>query len=206
MQKNAPEVRNVGRKTVAEWLRAVGTKRKTFPQKNSKQNNTTPNPVFTQKHNTTMANTYTQIHVQTIFAVQNRQSLIQPQWAEKLNGYITGIIKNQGHKLLQIGGMPDHLHVFIGMRPHQALSDLMRIVKGESSKWINQQRLAKGRFSWQEGYGAFSYAKSQVPQVIRYIQNQEEYHRERTFIEEYKTLLKAFEVEYDERYIFKAVY
>ena len=152
-----------------------------------------------------MANTFTQIHIQVIFAVQNRQSLIHPNWAEELNRYITGIIQNHGHRVLQIGGMPDHLHIFFGMRPRQSLSDLMRIVKSESSRWINDKRLAKGRFSWQEGFGGFSYSKSQVPQVIRYIQNQEEHHRKRTFVEEYKAFLDAFGVEYDQRYVFKSV-
>lgn len=152
-----------------------------------------------------MANTYTQIHIQTIFAVQNRQSLIQKEWQEELYKYITGIVQNNNHKVLQINGMPDHIHLFIGMRPSQSLSDLMKIVKGDSSEWINKKRFAKGKFSWQAGYGAFSYAKSQAPKVIRYIQNQEEHHREKTFTEEYLDFLKAFEIDYEERFIFKPV-
>ena len=152
-----------------------------------------------------MANTYTQIHIQTVFAVQNRQCLIQKEWKDELYKYITGIIQNHDHKLLQINGMPDHLHIFFGMRPKQSLSNLMKIVKGESSEWINKKGFLRNKFSWQEGYGAFSYAKSQVPKVIRYIQNQEDHHKKKTFIEEYLDFLKAFEVEFDDRYIFKSI-
>lgn len=152
-----------------------------------------------------MANTYTQIHIQAVFAVQNRQCLIQKEWEAELYKYITGIVQNQGHKLLQINGMPDHVHAFFGMRPIQSLSDLMKKIKGESSTWINQKGFLKNKFSWQEGYGGFSYGKSQVPSVIRYIQNQKEHHQKKTFIEEYVDFLNAFEVDYDERYIFKPV-
>ena len=152
-----------------------------------------------------MANTYTQIHVQAIFAVQNRQSLIQENWQEELFKFITAIVQKKGHKLLQINGMPDHVHLLFGLRPAQSLSDLMKVVKGNSSEWINNTGFTKGRFSWQAGYGAFSYAKSQVPNVVRYIQNQKAHHRKKTFTEEYLEFLEAFEVEYDERFIFKPV-
>jgi len=152
-----------------------------------------------------MANTYTQIHIQAVFAVQNRQSLIQKEWAAKLYKYMTGIVQKNGHKMLQINGMPDHVHLFFGLRPSQSLSDLMKMVKGDSSEWINQNGFTKTKFSWQAGYGAFSYAKSQVPKVIQYIKNQEEHHRKKTFVEEYQAFLYAFEVDYDERYIFKKV-
>lgn len=150
-----------------------------------------------------MANTYTQLYIHTIFAVQNRQSLIHSNWEEQLYKYITGIVTNQGHKMLAINGMPDHLHVLIGMNPIQSLSDLMQDIKGDSSKWINKNKFVKGRFSWQEGYGAFSYARSHLDNVVKYILNQEEHHKKKTFIEEYMAFLKAFDVEYDERYIFK---
>jgi len=150
-----------------------------------------------------MANTYTQIHIHAIFAVQNRLSLIQKQWQDELYKYITGIITNNGHKLLQIGGMPDHVHVLFGMRPTQSLSDLMKKTKESSSLWINQNRLVLGKFSWQEGYGAFSYGKSQIDDVVKYIQRQEYHHKKRNFAEEYLELLKLFEVEFDERYILK---
>ena len=102
-----------------------------------------------------MANTYTQLYIQFVFAVQNRISLIHPQWEEELFKYITGIIQNHKHKMIAINGMPDHLHVFVGLHPTQSVSDLMRIMKGESSEWINSRKFVKGKFSWQEGYGAF---------------------------------------------------
>lgn len=152
-----------------------------------------------------MANTYTQIHIHAIFAVQNRNSLINKQWQDDLYKYITGIIQNNGHKLLQIGGMPDHVHVLFGMRPVQSLSDLMQDIKGSSSKWINENNFIQGKFSWQEGYGAFSYGKSQVEGVIKYIQNQEIHHQKHSFQEEYLELLKIFEVNFDEKYILKNV-
>lgn len=101
--------------------------------------------------------------------------------------------------------MPDHVHILFGFRPSQSLSDLMQDIKGSSSKWINEKRFIKGKFSWQEGYGAFSYSKSELPKVIQYIRNQEEHHKKRTFIEEYEDLLKEFEIEYDKRFVFKAI-
>ena len=152
-----------------------------------------------------MANTYTQIHIHAVFAVQNRLSLIQSQWKEELYQYITGIIDNNKHKhkLLQIGCMPDHVHVFFGMRPTQSISDLMQDIKGSSSSWINKRQLVRGKFSWQEGYGAFSYGKSQINDVVQYIKYQENHHKKRTFEEEYLEFLKLFEIEYDERYVLK---
>ena len=150
-----------------------------------------------------MANTYTQIHIHAIFAVQNRLSLVQKQWKDELEQYITGIIENNGHKLLKIGGMPDHVHVLFGMRPTQSISDLLQDIKGSSSLWINKKRLVRGKFSWQEGYGAFSYGKSQINDVVQYITNQEIHHKKRTFAEEYLEFLKLFEIEFDERYVLK---
>ncbi len=152
-----------------------------------------------------MANTYTQIHIHTVFAVQNRQSLIADTWETDLYKYINGIVKNNGHKLLQINGMPDHVHLLVGLRPIQALSELMKYVKQDSSKWINQNRFAKGRFSWQAGYGAFSLSRSQVPQVISYIRNQKEHHRKKSFREEYVEFLERSGIEYDTQYIFKPI-
>ena len=150
-----------------------------------------------------MANTYTQIHSQCVIAVKFRNSLIQPSWKNQLQKYITGIVQNHGHKMLAINNMPDHLHMFFGFRPNQSLADLMRIVKSESSEWINLQKFTPEIFRWQEGYGAFSYSRSQVHIVNNYILNQEEHHKKRTFLEEYEEFLKQFEIEYDERYIFK---
>ena len=152
-----------------------------------------------------MANTYTQIHIHAIFAVQTRVGLIQKEWKNELYKYITGIIQTYEHKLLAINGMSDHIHVFFGMRPTQSLSDLMQDVKVSSSKWINEKGFVKGRFEWQQGYGAFSYCKSHVDNVIAYIRNQEEHHKKQNFLEEYKVLLTEFDVEYDERFIFKTL-
>ena len=150
-----------------------------------------------------MPNTYTQIHIHTIFAVKSRVGLINNEWKDHLYKYIVGIIQHYDHKLLAINGMPDHIHILFGMRPTQSLSDLMQDIKGSSSKWINDERLVKGRFEWQSGYGGFSYAKSEVPQIMSYIRNQEEHHRQKTFLEEYKEFLTLFGIEHDERYIFK---
>ncbi|MEZ4897152.1 MAG: IS200/IS605 family transposase [Saprospiraceae bacterium] len=153
-----------------------------------------------------MANTYTQIHIQTVFAVKNRRAMIQSEWKDELYKYMTGIIQNDNHKLLQINGMPDHVHVFFGMRPTQSLSDLMKKLKGESSAWINKRGFCQTKFSWQEGFGAFSYAPSQVPQVIRYIKNQEEHHRNKKFIEEYVELLNEFQIDYQRHFIFDPLF
>ncbi|WP_298306748.1 IS200/IS605 family transposase [Flavobacterium sp.] len=150
-----------------------------------------------------MANTYTQIHVQFVFAVKFRNGLIHASFKEELYQYISGIIKANNHKLLAINGMPDHLHIFIGMRPTQSISDLLQDIKGSSSKWINEKKFLKVKFEWQEGYGAFSYSKSHVNNVINYIQNQENHHKKETFRDEYLKFLKVFEIEYDEHYIFK---
>jgi REP element-mobilizing transposase RayT len=150
-----------------------------------------------------MANTYTQIHLHLVFAVQNRKSLILSNWEDRLYEYITGIVQQNKHKMIIINGMPDHLHIAIGMRPTQSLSDLMQDIKGSSSKWINDNKLTTGHFQWQEGYGAFSYNKSQLPRLIKYIKNQKEHHSKKNLREEYIDFLEAFDVEYDERYIFK---
>jgi REP element-mobilizing transposase RayT len=150
-----------------------------------------------------VANTFTQIHIQAVFAVRYRVGIIQPGWKNELYKYITGIIQHHKHKLIAINGMEDHLHVLFGMRPAQSLSDLMQDVKGSSSKWINEKKFVKSRFEWQEGYGAFSYSKSQIRNVISYIQNQEAHHQKYSFLDEYKLFLKKFDVDYDERYIFK---
>ena len=151
-----------------------------------------------------MANTYTQIHLQFVFTVKYRDGLIHSSFKDELYKYITGIIKNHNHKLLAINGMPDHVHILVGMRPTQSVSDLMQDIKGSSSKWINEKRFLKVKFEWQEGYGAFSYAKSQVNTVVNYIKNQEQHHAVRSFNQEYLEFLAEFEVAYDERYIFKA--
>lgn len=150
-----------------------------------------------------MPNTYTQIHIQFVFAVKYRAALIREDWKERLHQYITGIFQQNNHKMLQINSMPDHIHIFIGMRPHQSISSVIQNVKTETSKWINAEKLCPHSFAWQEGYGAFSYSKSHVPNVIAYIQNQEIHHKQETFLDEYRRFLKAFEIDWDEKYIFK---
>jgi REP element-mobilizing transposase RayT len=150
-----------------------------------------------------MANTYTQIHIQCVIAVKYRQGLISQDWKQRLHQYIIGIVQNHGHKVIAINSMPDHLHLFFGFKPTQSLADLMRIVKNESSEWINKENLTKGKFRWQEGYGAFSYSRSQINAVSKYIENQEEHHRKKTFLEEYKNFLNHFEIDFDEQYTFK---
>jgi len=152
-----------------------------------------------------MANTYSQIHIQAIFAVQNRACVIQPTWKDELYKYVTGIIKKNGHRLLAINGMPDHVHVFFGMRPVQSISDLLQDIKGSSSKWINNKRFINSHFTWQEGYGAFSYSKSDVDKVIEYIKNQEQHHKKISFKQEYINILNEFGLSYDDHYIFKSL-
>jgi len=152
-----------------------------------------------------MANTFSQIYIQTVFAVSERQSLIKPDFKEDLYKYITGIITNQGHKLISINGMPDHVHILIGLKPAMALADLVQEIKAESTNFINKRKFVHGRFSWQEGYGAFSYGHSQLDTIIGYIQNQEKHHRRRTFKDEYLTLLRKFDIGFEEKYVFKFI-
>lgn len=135
----------------------------------------------------------------------DRASLIQPEWKDELLKYITGIVQTNKHKLIATNGPGDHIHVFVGYKPHQSIPDLLQDIKGSSSKWINGRGFIRGRFEWQEGYGAFSYSHSQIDSVVKYIQNQEEHHRARSFREEYLEFLKQFNVPHDERYIFKNI-
>lgn len=152
-----------------------------------------------------MANTYTQIYLQFVFAVENRVSLIRSAWKDELYKYITGIVQNNKHKLIAINGMPNHIHVFIGYKPHQLIPDLLQDIKGSSSTWINKKRFIKGHFDWQAGYGAFSYSHSHIERVAKYIMDQEKHHKKKTFREEYIELLKRFNISYDERYVLKDV-
>lgn len=150
-----------------------------------------------------MANTYTQLHIQFVFAVKYRAALINREWKGELHQYITGIVQKNEHKMLEINSMPDHIHILMGMRPIQSISVLVQNIKTESSKWIKEKGFCNSSFAWQEGFGAFSYSKSHVPDVIRYIQNQENHHQKESFLDEYRNFLKAFEIAYDEKYIFK---
>jgi len=150
-----------------------------------------------------MANTYTQLHIQLVFAVKYRAALIEKRWKERLHQYTTAIFQHNNHKMLQVNSQPDHIHLLIGLRPDQSISSLVQNVKSESTKWIKDNNLCQSPFAWQEGFGAFSYSKSHLPDVIRYIQNQEVHHQKETFLDEYRKMLNAFEIEWDERYIFK---
>jgi putative transposase len=149
-----------------------------------------------------MANTYTQISIQAIFAVKGRENIITKDWRDSLHKYISGIIRNEC-KPLAIGGWKDHIHVFAGIPPNLLVSDFVKKVKSNSSRWINEQKFVKGKFQWQEGYGAFSYSRSQRDDVIKYIINQEEHHKARSFREEYLDLLNKFEIEFNEQYLFE---
>ena len=150
-----------------------------------------------------MANTYTQIHLHLVFAEKFRVAAIHKDWKERLQQYITGIIQNNNHKLLQINSMPDHVHILIGMRPTQSVSALVQNVKTETTKWIKENKFCKSAFAWQEGYGAFSNSRSQIDAVCKYILNQKEHHHKKTFREEYIKLLQNYSVDFDEKYLFK---
>ena len=150
-----------------------------------------------------MANTYTQLHIQFVFAVQYRAALIGKEWKEELHKYITGIVSSADHKMLQVNSMSDHIHILAGIRPLQSIASLAQQIKAGSTKWIKQNKFCPSTFAWQEGYGAFSYSKSHVPNVIRYIQNQETHHKTQTFLDEYQQFLKVFEIDYDDKYIFR---
>ncbi len=146
--------------------------------------------------------TFSQIYIQVVFAVKNRDALIATSWEERLYQYITGIVQNKGQKMLAINGMPDHIHFFIGMKPSCCLSDLVREVKKASNEMINENKLSKFKFNWQEGYGAFSYSHSHIDNVVKYVMNQKEHHTKILFREEYIDFLKKYEIEYDEKYLF----
>ena len=147
--------------------------------------------------------TYSQIYIQTVFAVQNRNSLILPRWEEELYKYITGIVREKGQKMLAINGMPDHIHFLIGMKPTCCLSDLVREIKKSSNDFVQENKFCKSKFNWQEGFGAFSYGQSQLSRIIVYIMNQKQHHLKKSFREEYTGLLKKFEVPFEERFLFK---
>jgi REP-associated tyrosine transposase len=149
-----------------------------------------------------VAHTYTQIYIQTVFAVAVRQSLIKRDFKEELQKYITGIVRKKGQKLIQINCMPDHTHMLMGLKPNIALSDLMRDVKSDSTDFIKRKKWIRGRFNWQEGFGGFSYSHSQLDSVVRYIQNQEKHHAKRTFKSEYLTMLKRFDIVFEPKYLF----
>lgn len=150
-----------------------------------------------------MSNTYSQLYVHIVFAVKHRTNLISPKWKEDLFKYITGIITNKNQKLKVINGMPDHLHLLIGFNPDCKLSELVKDIKSNSSRWINENKFVTGKFEWQTGYGAFSVSQSAIDKVVKYILNQQEHHKKKTFREEYIEFLHAYKIEYNPDYIFK---
>ncbi len=143
-----------------------------------------------------MSGTFSQIYIQVVFAVKGRENLIEKSWRDHLHKYIAGTIKGKGQKSIIVNGVADHIHAFIGLKPVMPISDLVRDIKNNSSNFINDQKFVKGKFSWQEGYGAFSYSHSQVSNVYEYILNQEQHHAKKTFKEEYQELLNKFEIEF----------
>jgi len=150
-----------------------------------------------------MAGSYSQIYLQYVFAVKGRQNLLQKPWREEVFKYISGIIKGKNQKPIIVNGLSDHVHVFVGLKPAMPIPDLIRDIKNNSSNFINENKWVKGKFSWQEGYGVFSYSHSQIDNVYRYIANQEAHHKEKTFKDEYIDFLKKFEIDYDEKYLFE---
>jgi putative transposase len=149
-----------------------------------------------------MANTYSQLYVQIVFAVKSRQAFIKENFREELQKYISGIIAEKKQKLYAIYCMPDHTHILVSMKPDIAISDLVRDIKSNSSSFIKEKEFVKN-FSWQTGFGAFSYSKSQSKNVVDYILNQPQQHKKKTFKEEYIEFLQKFEIEYDEKYLFE---
>ena len=150
-----------------------------------------------------MPNTYSQITIHAVFAVKHRENFITKDWRDNLHQYISGIIKHKGAKSLAVGGWKDHVHILFGMPVTTSIADFMSAVKANSSKWINEQNYVKGKFQWQEGYGAFSYARSQRDTVINYIMNQEAHHQSKSFKEEYLKMLTDFEIGFEDKYLFE---
>ncbi len=148
------------------------------------------------------AGTYSQVYIQVVFATKGRQNLMQKTWRKELHKYISGIITAKGHKSIIVNGVEDHIHCFIGLKPSIAISDLVRDIKSNSSKFVKEQNFVKGKFEWQRGFGVFSYAQSQVKNVYNYILNQEEHHKTKTFREEYIEFLTRFEIDYNPDYLF----
>jgi putative transposase len=150
-----------------------------------------------------MSDTYTQLYIQLIFAVKGRNNFIKHTWEEELYRYITAVVQNDRHKMLAINGMPDHVHIFVGLNPAHAISDMVKDIKRASNNWINKSRFVAGTFEWQAGYGAFSYGKTQVDHVCKYIFNQKEHHKKQSFKDEYINFLKLFDVEFKDEYLFE---
>jgi REP element-mobilizing transposase RayT len=150
-----------------------------------------------------MPGTFSQLYIQIVFVVKGRKNLIDKKWKDELYKYISGIITNKGHKSIIVNVVSDHIHIFVGLKPSMAISDLVRDIKNNSSNFINDKKFVESKFSWQEGYGAFSYAHSQIEQVYNYILNQEKHHQKQTFKDEYHEFLQKFQIEYNEKYLFE---
>jgi len=150
-----------------------------------------------------MAGTFSQIYIQIVFAVKGRQNLIKPFFEEELYKYISGIVNGKEQKSLAVNGMPDHVHVLVGLKPSMRISDLVRDIQNNSTNFINERGWLKNHFSWQEGYGAFSYSESQFGRVIDYIKNQKLHHQKKTFRQEYLSFLKKLNISFDEKYLFE---
>ena len=149
-----------------------------------------------------MANTYSQSYFHLVFSPKNRDALISKVWATELEKYITGIVQNNNHKLLAIGSMPDHIHIFIGYNLNQLIPDLVESIKTSSNAWIKHNKLSKYKFEWQKGYGAFTHSNSQIDAVVKYVLNQEAHHKKKTFREEYLEILHKNDIEYNDNYLF----
>jgi REP-associated tyrosine transposase len=152
-----------------------------------------------------MANTFSQIYLQFVFAVKHRESLISKEHKEELHKYITGLVTNRKAKMLAVHCMPDHIHLFVGFKPVISIADFIKEIKVESNEFINSKKWIKGNFSWQEGYGVFSYSHSHIESVINYIHNQETHHKKKSFREEYHEFLEKFEIPFEEKYLFNFV-
>jgi putative transposase len=150
-----------------------------------------------------MPGTYSQLYIQIVFAVKGRQNLIEKEWRDELHKYISGIITGKGQKSIIVNGVADHIHCFVGLKPSMSISDLVRDIKNNSSKYVNENGWVKGKFSWQEGFGSFSYSHSHIDNVYRYILNQEQHHKKKSFKEEYLEFLEKFRIEYNEKYLFE---
>ena len=149
-----------------------------------------------------MANTYTQIYIHLVFSPYRRDALIGKSWKDELEKYITGIVQNNGHKLLAIKSRPDHIHIFIGYNVNQLITDLVEKIKTRSNVWIKDKRFSRFKFSWQRGYGGFSHSHSQIDTVVKYILNQDEHHKKESFKREYLDILKRNEIEFKDEYLF----
>ncbi len=150
-----------------------------------------------------MAGTYSQIYLHVVFAVKYRHGLLAASWRPRLLQYLNATIQEEHHKPLCLNGVADHVHLAIGIRPAQSVSELVQRIKQASSRWINDERLTVGKFAWQEGYGAFSVSPTHLPKLFAYIENQEAHHRERTFRAEYQQILEAYGIAYEDAHTFQ---